>query len=131
MFEQLAERIRYTAAPLEDLLRSLAMTAEFQDLCLLRCAAAQPSGDPRGALQTAVEHCAGELGLSAEDKRLLMEFAEDFGAADLAGEIQRCRQYAALFRDRHTTAHAEVRRKGRLYVTLGICGGSALALVLG
>lgn len=129
--EQLAERIRYTAAPLEELLRSLAAATEFETFCLLRCVRRQPLGDPRGALLEALVQSADELGITRDDRRLFEEFAADFGAADLMGEVQRCRQYAALFRERCEAAREDVRCRGRLYVTLGLCGGSALALVLG
>lgn len=126
--EQLAEGIRYTAAPLEDLLCSLASTAEFQKFPLLQ--AAQLSDDPRRSLLTSLERHADELGLNTQDKQMFEEFIVDFGAADLAGEVQRCGRYAVLFRERYAAAREIVCRKGRLYVTLGLCGGCTLSLVL-
>lgn len=121
--EQLAEQIRYTAAPLHELLHSLASAPEFSVLGLSQ----QQSEDPRSIL------AAGSDGLvfTVGDRRLFQEFAAGYGRADLEGEIQRCRQYATLFEERYHAARDDVCRRGRLYVTLGLCGGSALALVLG
>ncbi len=127
--EQLAERIRYTTAPLAVLLRELAASAELERLPLLRCI--PTAEDPRGALCEAAEACAGEMALNTEDTRLLTEFIRGWGNADVTGEVQRCRQYAARFRERCEAARADARCKEKLYVTLGICGGSMAALLLG
>lgn len=121
--EQLAEQIRYTAAPLDELLQTVASAPEFSSFGLSRVG----TEDPRSVLASG----ANNPGFSMGDRRLFEEFAAGFGRADLEGEIQRCRQYAALFEERYRAAREDIRRRGRLYVTLGLCGGSALALVLG
>lgn len=130
MCEQLAERIRYTAEPLEELLGFFAASSEWRDFCLLRDLR-PPLTAPRDAWLEVVRQSTAELGISAEDERLLCEFVTDFGAADLTGEVRRCRQYAAMLRERGEMARNDVRCRGRLYITLGFCGGSALALLLG
>lgn len=127
--EQLAERIRYTTAPLAVLLRELACSAEFDRLPLLQGVPA--AEDPRRALCESAEACAGEMALNVEDALLLTEFIRGWGNADVIGEVQRCRQYGARFRERFESARAEAHRKEKLYVTLGICGGSMAALLLG
>ena len=126
--EQLAESIRYTAAPLEELLCFLASTAEFENFPLIQ--AVQTADDPRRSLLTSLARHAKELSLNLQDKQLFEEFIVDFGAADLAGEVRRCARYATLFRERYDAARETLRRKGRLYVTLGLCGGSMLSLLL-
>lgn len=125
--ERLAERIRYTAAPLYALWQE--MIPEFEQLPLLRQLnrAALMQQDWCEAVPTAAE----EMYLNAEDTRLLTEFIRGLGKADVEGERRRCCQYAAQFRSRGEEARAESTRKGALYVTLGICGGSMAALLLG
>ena len=88
------------------------------------------SGDPRQVLSAALARHGDALGLTVEDRQLFEEFIADFGVADLVGEVQRCRRYAALFRERHITAREIVQQRGRLYVTLGFCVGCTLSLVL-
>ena len=69
--------------------------------------------------------------LNHEDKRLLVEWLDGWGGGDLDGEVERCRRYAAQFHDRFETAVTEARRRGRSYITLGLCAGGMLALLLG
>ncbi len=75
--------------------------------------------------------CSEEMALDGEDTRLLSEFLSGCGAADVAGEVERCEQYARLFYERSEAARDDAVRRGRLYVTLGVCGGSMAALLLG
>lgn len=97
---------------------------------MLRPMRERASGDPRRTLIAALAHQGEALGLTAEDRQLFEEFITDFGVADLVGEVQRCRRYAALFRERHAAARESMQQRGRLYVTLGFCVGCTLSLVL-
>ncbi len=126
--EQMAEQMRYTTAPLEELIKDLAKREEFAKEPLF---SGWRAGDPRQALCTACRTEGDAWGLSSEDRRLFEEFVSQLGMSDLEGEITRCRRYARLFSERCTAAREELRHKGRLYITLGCCGGSALALVMG
>lgn len=118
-----ADRIRATAAPLSDLASEAASVAEF-------CALPLWHGAPytRVSLCEAVQTAAI---LNHEDKRLLVEWLDGWGGGDLDGEVERCRRYAAQFHDRFETAVTEARRRGRSYITLGLCAGGMLALLLG
>lgn len=127
--EQLGERIRCTSAPLAVVWQELAMCSELRRLPLLRGAVA--TDDVRHALREAVAASADEMALNADDTCLLTEFVDGCGAADIAGEVLRCRQYAVQFRERSAEARAEAAHRGRLYITLGFCGGSMAALLLG
>ncbi len=127
--DRLAECVRSTAAPLSSLLSELSQSAELSMLPLWE--EATFSDNPRGGFCVAVKAHAGEMGLDAEDARLLTEFIDGWGEADVAGEVERCRQYAARFGQRCESAREKAQRMGSLYVTLGICGGGAAALLLG
>ncbi len=129
-FDRVAERVRYTAAPLAELFYAVADNGEFSDLPLLVHWRCQSTDDPREALQRAIAACRDEMGLSVQDERLLAEFAEGFGAADLSGEVSRCRHFVGRLEEQCAAAREALHRKGRLYITLGLCGGGAAVLML-
>ncbi len=122
--------MRYTAAPLGELLRELAALAEFEQFSLLKRLSAASAVRWRADLNDAVRCCSLELGLNAEDERLLAAFTNGWGTADVQGEVHRFEQYAALFEEQCLAARDMVQRRGQVYVTWGVCGGSALALLL-
>ncbi len=125
--ELLAERMHSTAAPLTALLSELTLCGELADLPLMpRLAAATE----RRAWVAAANECAGTMGLNAEEHRALRDFVEGWGETDLESELARNRRYAARFRQLAEVAQAQVQQRGRLYITLGICGGSMAALLL-
>ena len=120
----MAERIRYTAAPLGEVLREMRNTAECESLAFL-------DGDTREAVRERICQERRAMALTDEDVRLLGECIDGWGTRDLAGEVNRLRRYAKMFEERCAAARTDAVRRGRLYVTLGICGGSAAALILG
>lgn len=120
----MAERIRYTAAPLGEVLRDMRNTTEFETLSFL-------NGDTREAVCEQLNRERRAMALTEEDVRLLSECIDGWGAGDLTGEVSRLRRYATMFEERCAAARTDAARRGRLYVTLGICGGSAVALILG
>lgn len=121
-----ADRIRANAVPLAVLAEETAGTAEFGSLPFWH-------GAPytRSSLVAAAEHGATALSLNAADRRLLVEFIGGFGGGDISGEAERCRRYEKQFRDRFEAAAEDARRRGRSYVTLGLCAGGMAALLLG
>lgn len=122
--------MRYTAAPLGEILRELAASAEFEQFSLLKRLSTASAVSWRDDLSDAVRCCSVELGLTAEDERLLAAFTNGWGTADVQGEIHRFEQYAVLFEEQCSAARDVVKRRGQVYVTWGVCGGSALALLL-
>ncbi len=119
-----AEQIRYTAAPLSDVLRAAESSAEFSELPFLR-------GDTRGAVCELIRQHRTAMALTEEDARILCECVDGWGTADLDGEVSRLRRYGAVIEERCTAAREDAARRGRLFVTLGVCGGGAAALLLG
>lgn len=132
LLQRMAVQIRFTAAPMDDVLRELADTDEFGRLPLLAEIVGRipPNGDVRGAWQSALHDCGIEWGLSAEERALLCDFGDGLGTADIVGEVTRCEQYAERLHVCAKTAQQETARRGRLYTALGFCGGSAVALIL-
>ena len=126
--KQLAENVRYTAAPLSALVAKAAQEQAFAPLRFLTECVGE---DPRTSICRAAREEAAVLGLDEEDSRLLAEFFSGFGQADAIGESERCRRFATLFEKCGEEARAAYKHKSTLYVTLGVCGGSMAALLLG
>lgn len=130
--QRLSEKIRYTAQPIGEVLRSLAGTAEFYDFSLLRDTAASlpANGEFRKVWSEAVHKYSREWALSERETTLLLDFADGLGTADITGELHHCEQYTRLVRDCLEQRKEEARTRGGLYTALGLCGGSAAALLL-
>lgn len=130
--QRLSEQVRYTALPVADLLRTLADTREFSAFSLLQDTVKRISSDGefRTVWQKTVKNRYREWALSEEEATLMIDFAEGLGTADVKGEIHHCERYAQLVRDCLDRRKEEVQMRGRLYTALGLCGGSAAALLL-
>ena len=104
---RLADQIRYTAAPVEELLTAAESSGEFDGLSML-----------------------GHVCSRLRKGELLRGFGSQLGRTDVEGQIANCRQYGDLLEQRLTEAREAAAAKGRLYMTLGFAGGMALALLL-
>lgn len=132
LLRYLAEQIRYTAAPVSELLRACAARADLTTFALLTdtVAALGADGEFRSAWQEAVETQQQAVSLTAEECTLLTEAVCLLGTADVAGECRHCEQYAERLRTHIHARTEELRVRGRLYTALGLCGGCAAALLL-
>lgn len=129
---RLADQIRYTAAPVEELLETAESSGEFDSLPLLGhvCSRVRKGERVLTAWENAVEEDGKEAGLNRADRDLLHGFGSQFGRTDVEGQIANCRQYGDLLDQKLTEAREAAAAKGRLYMTLGFAGGMALALLL-
>lgn len=128
----MAAQIRYTAAPVGELLDRAAGAAEFTRLTFLADCRQRLSpggrlphrmaGKPAGA--------GGAGGANGGDCELMQRFGEELGATDVEGQLASCRLYAERLGERLAAARRAAAEKGRLYVTLGAAGGLAAVLLL-
>lgn len=128
-------QIRYTAAPIQEILAKAAEGGEFQSLPFLAEASRRmKSGErPDEALEGAVKEAnlSGEdCGFTEGDRELLFQFGRGLGKSDVDGQLSHCEAYRRLIGDRLTAARGEVASKGKLYITLGVSAGLAVALLL-
>lgn len=86
--------------------------------------------DFRAAWNGAVKEKGKESGLTGQDRELLAGFGEGLGRSDVEGQMANCDLYGGLLADRLEEARREAAAKQRLYLTLGVAGGLALALLL-
>ena len=129
---RLADQIRYTAAPVEELLEAAESSGEFGELPLLGriCSRIRNGERVLDAWEAAVEEDGRLSGLTRADRELLHGFGSQLGKTDVEGQIANCRQYGELLDQRLSEAREASAAKGRLYMTLGFAGGMALALLL-
>ena len=129
---RLSTQIKYTAAPVQELLPAAMKSGEYEALRFLgplREGLAQESDFPR-LWEAAVAGRGGDCGFTLQDKALLCEFGRGLGVSDLEGTQSHCGLYRDLFHKQAEAARQDVSSKGRLYITLGIAGGLGLALLL-
>lgn len=125
---RLGDRIRYAATPLETILCELSDSEEFRGFALLP----QPEKDAdlREAWATLVRERGGEQGLSADDITVMAAFVTEIGKSDVTGQLKFCEEYGEILENHRLAAQRDLENKGRLYMTLGICGGVTAALLL-
>ena len=121
LIERLAERIRYSAAPIGELLQQL-LPDLFDPLCAVE--------DPRKHLRAVIEQRGAEWGLSSDDRHLLCGFADAIGRSDIEGEQHLCAEYRESVGVHLAQAREDLRIKGRLFVVCGVCSGVLIALLL-
>lgn len=129
---RMADQIRYTAAPVEELLESAERSGEFRSLPVLSraCSGIRDGANIHDAWEQAVEDGGREAGLTQEDRELLLGFGAGLGTTDVEGQVANCGQYRELLDQRLLEARKDSENKGRLYLTLGFSIGMAAALLL-
>ncbi len=132
LIARIASQLRYTADPVGDLLLTAAGSAELEGLSFLKRAAQlwQDSRDFHAAWRTAIEQTGKDNRLTPSDLDLLLHFGEELGRSDVEGQLAHCRLYEERFAEHWREARQAAETKGRLYLTLGLTGGAALALLL-
>ena len=128
-------QIKYTAAPIQEILEQAAKGGEFQSLPFLAEASIliQCGQRPDEALEEAVKEASrqGEdWGFNEGDRELLFQFGRGLGKSDVDGQLAHCEAYRRLVEDRLQAAKGEATAKGKLYITLGVSAGLAVALLL-
>lgn len=127
----LKTQIRYTAAPINELLE-MASNGDFPKLSFLKEAS---SGIKSGKMPSvswcdAIKKYGGDCSFNDADREMLRKFGLGLGNSDVEGQLMHCDIFSQLFEDRLKAARSAVQSKGRLYVTLGITGGLGAALLL-
>ncbi len=126
----IAGKIRYTAAPVPDIVTGIVRQGKFPELPFLQGVACCEAESFHETWKREVLAYAEGGVLPKEDIELLLDFGEKTGTSDLTGQIENCRLYQQLLDTRLEDARKSSREKGRLYMTLGLTGGMALALLL-
>lgn len=124
-------RLRYTAAPVGELVQQAATREEFRSLTLLMLAARGLQTAPFPlAWRQAVAESVKESGFTPEDADLLRQFGDGLGKTDLSGQQTHGELYAELFKEQQRQAARCARERGRAEWALWTAGAAMLALLL-
>ena len=123
VLQAIRTEIRFSAAPLETLIRRYADRSDW----LASCAEALKHGVP---FPEAWRQAVAAAAAARADKNLLLEFGEGLGATDIEGQTAHCALCAEKLEALLKEAYEEKAKKGKLYVTLGVSAGITLGLLL-
>ena len=115
--------IAYAGVPVEEILERHGKNIDF----LLPYFQARQNGED---FLQAWGKAAGSDLLLPQERTLLRNFGEGFGATDMQGQLSHCALYEELTHKELDTAEEIYKRKGKLYRMLGVCVGAIRALVL-
>ena len=129
---RISSEIRYTAAPVREMLLTASRADEFHSLRFLGNveSAWKGEGDFPRAWEHAVDEEGSQCGFTAQDEALLREFGKGLGTSDTEGQTTHCQLYGELFARQAEEARREAANKGKLYMMLGLAGGLGLSLLL-
>lgn len=68
--------------------------------------------------------------LSAEDTAIIIQFGNSLGATDVEGQIEHLSFYKNIFQNKAKQLESDYCTKAKLYKSLGLFGGMAIALVI-
>lgn len=114
------------------MLKTAASSPEFRSLEFLKAAIGRLDVDEdcRAAWQYGISHYGKATGLTPVDVELLQHFGDGLGRTDVEGQLENCRICTEQLAQRLESARREAAAKYRLYLTLGVTGGMAMALLL-
>jgi len=78
----------------------------------------------------AVKSIHKNIGLTKEDKKLLMDFGAELGSTDIEGQLNHIEMYYTLFQMACKDAVENVAKKSKLYKMLGLFSGMAVSLII-
>ncbi len=126
----LADELKYTLAPIDRIVARLAGRGEYADLSFVGGCARRCSGGLR--FEQAFEQALldEKTALKQDDILTLLPLAQVLGAVDIEGQLSALALSRSLLDQRLEQAREERRTYSRLYSTLGLLSGAAIAIVL-
>lgn len=126
----LETEIRYNAGSIGELIKKHIQDSPYHSF-LKNCLQNLQRGSPfEKAWSGCVEAIPREYGLLEEDRAALDEFGKGLGVSDTDGQVNHCKLYLGVLRDRLKDAKTEKEKKGKLYFMLGTSLGAGIVLLL-
>lgn len=126
----LSERLQYTLTPLGELFEQLSSEPLLEGLDFIPACSrkmAQNVPFPKAFMESVRE--AG-CPLNREDRALLSELTSFLGAADVDSQMEGLRLVKANLAQQAQIAREDSDKRGKLYASLGVLSGVALAIML-
>lgn len=126
----LSERLSYTLSPVSDIFMNLSADPlleglDFITLCDQKLAGHMPFPQ---AFHESVECC--HCPLDRRDRALLEEIGDVIGASNAANQMEGLALVRANLTEQARAAEEDVNRRARLYASLGLLSGTAIAIML-
>ena len=121
-------RLRYTAAPVQEMLRAASL--QVRGLEFLKESLSCPAEDFADVWERSIDRYAALNALTSADSTLWKEMGNVLGRSDRESQLSALELYARRLSDALEEARCEAREKGKLYLSLGVTGGMAAALLL-
>lgn len=130
LVDSAASRIRYEALPLGELFQRISVANGDSSPNYAHNAGTRIiNGDPPElAWRLAMENT--DTGMNRGDIDIVIAFGGGLGKSDIEGQLVHCGKYREMLKLRIDEARAACSSKGKLFLTLGIAGGAALAILL-
>lgn len=130
MFVYIKNNISYVAKPLKEIFYELAHSKEFKELDFIETCNDNLKNGEKFELAFVSGVQKSELPLRQEDKELLISFGSQLGSSDIDGEMNKLAFYQDKLKILQKEATEKRDKLAKLYTSLGIFAGLALALVL-
>lgn len=123
--------IRYLGTTLNTLLKLKRKDETLLTPMLNKCCEYLNSGLPfEASLEKSLSCIPASCGLTPQEKQLVLDFGRGLGTTDTEGQITHLDMYYKIFSDKLIQVKSEQSKKSKLYKTLGLSGGVALALLI-
>lgn len=128
----ISSEIRYSAAPVTDILKRLSALPEYRELHIFNNCSLylEQCSDIRESWRNALVSAAPKLALRPGDYDALERFGETFGATDVEGQTANCEGCVRLLQCRLDEAREDERRRGRMYFSMGLLAGAFAVVIL-
>lgn len=128
--ERVGSEIRFTAAPLPEILGALSKESTFRALPFLEVFCHTSPEEFHRIWENEATDYARKCGFSPEEQVFFKDFGCCLGTTDAVAQQELCNLYKERFERCHAKANEDYREKGRLYPSLAGLGGMAVALLL-
>ncbi|MCI8497144.1 MAG: hypothetical protein HFE85_02685 [Clostridiales bacterium] len=125
-------RIRYSAAPIDEIIEQAAHMEQLKPLSFLPdCAVMCRTGEAfPAAWKQALTLKQRTLSLKGRDMELLQAFGAGLGATDVEGQLSHCALYEKMLEETLQQARRDKETHGRLTASLGVLAGIGTAVLL-
>lgn len=128
----ISTEIRYCASPTEAIMEKLNSMDEYKPLKIFGNFEKRilVQRDFEKAWQDSVRESAPSLALNTDDLEAMCWFGRVLGATDVEGQLGNCERFSALLKQRLAGAREDLKKRGRMYYSMGVLTGAFLIILL-
>lgn len=132
MLQRIRVYLEYEQTPTKLLIQKLSQSESLSDLCFLKRCAEKMGENPNFAIawQESIRKVKTQLALEEEDYDILMQLAELLGVYDVQAQISGILVLETMVKQQIEEATEQYKTMGKLYRSLGVLGGIAVAILV-